>query len=760
MKLSVWKLNFILGALVVILLIITVFLSWRFSFQKTSLSGNAINQTINLALEQQKAAKQLFTYRAPQQGYELTFDPSIWREYLDTHLTEDHNLSSISLALRPQYGYGRINFNNSNFGNSVSVIIQQEREATKSSNLDDLDLYAGKKIRQAESDYKKDPLTYPKLVNQEKTTINGRPLYRLTFSETNRYNKGESKYYEYIGLGERNKVKLPKDTEEIDFITGFSINAYYDNYTNAKYLIENLIGSFKFFPRELDLSQYHDISDATKNVKGVSTTADDSQRSSLNEVQLIELVKPSVVNILTAACFKITIGEQETTRFLKPDYSFCTAGTGSGFIINKDGYIATNGHVAKFYPEESLIMNLADPQLNPFLIDLTKELVYVLTRQELSDNDAQQAVNSFTQSPESFDSVIEMLYRLMDEKMLVLLETGSKYYVKLGNDPFDINVENAKKGDYLNLITPGSSILEASVVGFDYANGYSVDVIKNNTKPNSSDVAILKINNSEHLTFPALKLGSSQSLKEGTQIIVIGYPGLVAGEESMVSRGPEALIDYKASSAKPTITRGIVSAIKTDVNGKLLIQTDASIDHGNSGGPAFNSQGEVVGIATYGISSDSGNYNLLRSMEDLQSLINKYSVSTSDNLIYDDWQIGLGYFWGQKYRKSLNLFQIVKTSYLVHPTVNNFITDANTAISKGEDVDEQMSALLVLVGGGLAVVVIIVVIIVVLIKRKSTPPAAPIAPQNMAPVATPQPLPIIPPTMSIPSQPISRSGTY
>ena len=43
-----------------------------------------------------------------------------------------------------------------------------------------------------------------------------------------------------------------------------------------------------------------------------------------------------------------------------------------------------------------------------------------------------------------------------------------------------------------------------------------------------------------------------------------------------------------------TVTKGIVSAVRGD-----YIQTDAQINHGNSGGPLLNARGEVVGITSY-----------------------------------------------------------------------------------------------------------------------------------------------------------------
>ncbi len=100
------------------------------------------------------------------------------------------------------------------------------------------------------------------------------------------------------------------------------------------------------------------------------------------------------------------------------------------------------------------------------------------------------------------------------------------------------------------------------------------------------DVAIVKI---DATNLPTVRLGDSDSIHIQEPMTVIGYPA-AAAQPGMVS--PE-------SSFTPTITNGHISAIKTDFKGTRVIQSDAVINHGNSGGPAFNDSGEAIGIATF-----------------------------------------------------------------------------------------------------------------------------------------------------------------
>ena len=105
----------------------------------------------------------------------------------------------------------------------------------------------------------------------------------------------------------------------------------------------------------------------------------------------------------------------------------------------------------------------------------------------------------------------------------------------------------------------------------------------------TNDVAVLKI--TETVQLKAVAIGSSEALNVGDQVVAIGNP---LGELTS------------------TLTVGYVSAKGRDVttDGKTInmIQTDAAINSGNSGGPLFNSLGEVVGITTakYSGSSASG----------------------------------------------------------------------------------------------------------------------------------------------------------
>ncbi|NRR93184.1 trypsin-like peptidase domain-containing protein [Winogradskyella undariae] len=142
--------------------------------------------------------------------------------------------------------------------------------------------------------------------------------------------------------------------------------------------------------------------------------------------------------------------------------------------------------------------------------------------------------------------------------------------------------------DQEGLILTAAHVVEsANEINVKLQNGttFPADVISSST---AADVALLKL----RIVPPGLQpatLGRSNDSKIGEQILIIGAP-----------RGLEHSLSVGHVSRK--MDRNMIS------NGEMagFIQTDASINQGNSGGPMFNLKGEVIGIVSFILSHSGG----------------------------------------------------------------------------------------------------------------------------------------------------------
>lgn len=101
-----------------------------------------------------------------------------------------------------------------------------------------------------------------------------------------------------------------------------------------------------------------------------------------------------------------------------------------------------------------------------------------------------------------------------------------------------------------------------------------------------SDLAVLKIDAGK--TLPFVRFGNSEAARVGDWVIAIGNPFGLGG----------------------TVTSGIVSAVHRSSGASRYIQTDASINRGNSGGPLFDMKGNVIGINNAIFSPTGGNVGI------------------------------------------------------------------------------------------------------------------------------------------------------
>lgn len=150
---------------------------------------------------------------------------------------------------------------------------------------------------------------------------------------------------------------------------------------------------------------------------------------------------------------------------------------------------------------------------------------------------------------------------------------GSGFIIDAKEGYIVTNNHVIKDADEIKIILHDDTTLDATLVGTD----------------DKTDIALLKVKTDKPLV--AAKWGDSDSAKVGSWVLAIGNPFGLGG----------------------TVTAGIVSARQRDINAGPyddFIQSDASINRGNSGGPMFNTKGEVIGVNTAIFSPSGGSVGI------------------------------------------------------------------------------------------------------------------------------------------------------
>ncbi|MBI1300243.1 MAG: Do family serine endopeptidase [Alphaproteobacteria bacterium] len=151
---------------------------------------------------------------------------------------------------------------------------------------------------------------------------------------------------------------------------------------------------------------------------------------------------------------------------------------------------------------------------------------------------------------------------------------GSGFIIDAKNGYVITNSHVVRDAENVQITLFDDTIIDAEIIGID----------------EKTDIAVLKVDPAAH-KLTAVSFGDSDTLRVGDWTLAIGNPFGLGG----------------------TVTAGILSARARDINAGPyddFLQTDASINRGNSGGPLFNMSGEVIGINTAIFSPTGGSVGI------------------------------------------------------------------------------------------------------------------------------------------------------
>ncbi len=355
------------------------------------------------------------------------------------------------------------------------------------------------------------------------------------------------------------------------------------------------------------------------------------------------MTKPSVVRVWGAyiATFEIN-GSKATTAI---------GGTGTGWFMTPDGYIATNAHVVDD-------------------IHNGDDLAKVALRRELYKQIRKEVGAEFDRMPQSQLAYLDskIVLKSIDKRAYVIMPDGSK---------LDYEVKSFGK--------PGSG----------------------------NDCAIIKV---KIENAPTLPIGDSTRSQVEDHIVVLGYPGVADAQD---------LLDEK-SQLQASVTDGSIAAIKNASSGEQILQISAPITHGNSGGPAIDQRGNVVGLATFG--SDVQGFNFLVASSTLLEMVKGLKIEPKQSETNKVWNEGLEHYWADEYTDAIHDFEQVQLLFPAHSEATGFIKSANQAKKDGKEKKKDSNSGLIvgLIIGGVA---LLGGAIVVMKRGKQHPPQRPPYPQ-------------------------------
>ena len=369
----------------------------------------------------------------------------------------------------------------------------------------------------------------------------------------------------------------------------------------------------------------------------------------LSKQDIVSYAKPAVVRILVHVTGTLAVPNFEyDLKNLKFFLSLKAPAsvpmdkyiTGTGFVVNPDGYIVTSAHVISDDALEDTTMST----LLSAAFDKSKSL---LSPSELATLNAR---------PEA-----ELGKLMLDSYATLKKNTTSTLHAEVVVLP-----SLFLSSDAAQLMKAGIKI---TVIDFD-----------KEYVENGKDVALIKM---EGNNLPSLILATSTQPLVGTGVSIIGFPG-------------NARIDA-GMDTDPSFTSGIITAIKDTAERDFkVIQTDAKISGGSSGSPLLDAAGNVIGIITYETSSlntDGGdNFASILSVNLITDILSKYHISNNSGSYQQHFLAGLNLLNDLHCKKALDEFTLALRTHYAFSTVTAKVLSAysdrcDALIASGMSVD-------------------------------------------------------------------------
>jgi Trypsin-like peptidase domain len=299
-------------------------------------------------------------------------------------------------------------------------------------------------------------------------------------------------------------------------------------------------------------------------------------------VRAVDIAKPAVVRIFTSLGGHLTVhfSATQNVSFPQGGGAYPVTLSGSGTFISARGDILTADHVVN-PPHDQQINQFLDTEAAPDVANYINQNLKPSPPATQSQV-AQELISGQLPSDSNYDRPISQVF----------LST-----------------------DYAGpLNAPDLSSVPAQFQA-------PVDRIELESSFNQKDVAIIHVNMND---MASVQLGDSSSVQQQDTLTILGFPG-----NGDVSDKPTNLLTLSVNEI-------FVSSIKTTDQGAQVIQVGGNVEHGDSGGPALNNHGSIVGIVSFG-SAGQGSTSFLQASNSARGLAQSLHLDTRPGPFQKAW---------------------------------------------------------------------------------------------------------------------------